>query len=120
MSVFILADRVTATQDVTAVSIHGGRNQAAKPPGANNANSPTPTQQFQLIVRGVGDVSATAQPAGSNDGVTWVDVGSPLAAGTDTDVSSVGGTSTSPFSYFGAYITAISGTDAEATVTMSA
>lgn len=81
-------------------------------------------QAFVLTVKGTGNVSASAQMVGSNDPYfctngNYVTLGDPIhATGSTSAVASMGGTA--PFAYFGAFITAISGVNATAAVTMSA
>lgn len=78
-----------------------------------------PQQTFFLTVNGVGAVSATAQPMVSNDRVNWLNYGAPItAAGTTTGVAAQTGNQV--WEYYGAVLTAISGTNASAKLTMSA
>lgn len=71
---------------------------------------------YQLTVQGIGTVSASALIEVSNDDIAWVPFGTMSATGTIT-----GTDYTSPawgaWTYHRATITAISGTDALATVT---
>lgn len=78
-----------------------------------------PSQQcFQLVVTGTGAVSASAQLYGSNDGTNWATIGAPITA-TGTGTGTVAANGTVNFAFFGALLTAISGTGAVATLTMS-
>lgn len=99
--------------------------QAVTPPGPNNPNMPPQTQAFQLTVSGVGAVSATAQIIVSNDSggdpsqYDWVNYGDPVSAsGTTVGIYPSGGNQ--PWRHYGAYLTAISGTNAAATLRMMA
>lgn len=80
--------------------------------------TPPSQQAFQLTVKGSGTVSATAQIYGSNDGKNWLTIGSPVTAN-GTNLASTGALGTVPFAYYGALLTAISGANATATLTMS-
>lgn len=119
MATYKLLTNVTAVQPVPTAA-RGPQNPAV-PHGPTNPNMPAQSQQFQLTVDGVGAVSATAQLVGSNDGgLHWYSYGDPLVA-TDTNGAGQKATSLgSPWKLIGAYITAISGTNAAANLTMSA
>lgn len=85
----------------------------------NLAISPPENQSFQLTVKGTGAVSATAQVYGSNDKVNWVPYGAAItSSGTGTGTNAQGGTT--PYAFFGALLTAITGTGATATLVMNA
>lgn len=99
--------------------------QAVKPPGPTNPNLPPQQQTFQVEVNGVGPVSASAQIIVSNDAgpdpslYHWIAYGDPItAAGTPT--GQAGASMNGAWRNYGAYLTAISGTDAAATVRMAA
>lgn len=105
----------------------GGKpqGQSVTPPGPTNPNMPPLQQAFQLDVVGVGAVSASAQIVVSNDDgpdpslYNWTAYNDPItAAGTDNASNIQAGTQC--WKNFGAYITAISGTNASATLRMSA
>ena len=104
---------VSITNQSVAIQTLGGA------PGNTNAYTPPIAQSFQLTVKGTGAVAATAQVVGSNDGVNWTNYGPALTA-SGTGSSTVTGYGQAPYAYFGALITAISGTSAQAAVTMSA
>jgi hypothetical protein len=80
--------------------------------------TPPGQQSFQLVVKGTGAVSAQAQIYGSNTGLDWATVGAPITANGTTKATVVAN-GTVPFAFFGALLTAISGTNAIASVTMS-
>ncbi len=67
-----------------------------------------------LVVSGSGAVSATAKLEGSNDGITWVDIGDIVVSGT-TEAEGKR-LVFEPWAFIRASITAISGTNALATV----
>lgn len=98
-------------------------NQLVAPGSANNPNSPAGTHSFVLVVSGIGNCSATAQIVGSNDGVTFVNYGGPItAAGATVDLTPATqqANGQTPYDFIGAYVTAISGTRAAATLQLSA
>lgn len=107
--------------------------QTAPPPvlpvtpwGQTNPTSPPSEQTFHLVVSGTGAVSATAQVVVSNDTgpdsklFNWIPYGDAIVAtGTaGNGQASFGGTQS--WKHFGAYLTAISGTDALANLKMNA
>lgn len=123
MTVYILAKDVAAVQtiaNVNKIDGTGGPNQLVRPAGDDNPNAAAVPTTAQLTVTGSGAVSASAQIVGSNDGQIFVLVGSAIAASSALSQSTAGQTSTDAYAYWGAYITAISGTNARATVTLSA
>lgn len=100
--------------------------QSVTPWGATNPNVPSQQQTFELAVVGVGAVSASAQILVSNDSgpdpsqYNWVPYGDPIStqAGTNLAVGSI--SMNGSWRHFAAYLTAISGTNASATLRMSA
>lgn len=92
------------------------------PPGPYNAltsgttGGPTENQAFMIVVTGAAAASCTVQIVGSNDSKSWVNYGTPIVA---TVGSPQGANGTVPWPYIGAEITAISGTGAACTVTVS-
>lgn len=126
MPVVRLIVNATAVQTVANVengdgSNVGGVNPNYQPNNPAGSTTPAASQGFQLVVTGSGPVSASAQVVVSNDGVNWTNLSplitAPAAGGTS---SAIGGNSNVPYQFFGAYITAISGTNAKATLTMCA
>lgn len=98
-------------------------NQAVSPQSFGSANSPANAQTFTLLVNGIGTCSATAQIMGSNDGINFVTIGAPVtaaAATADLKAGIQGAVASSTYNYYGGYVTAISGTNAAATLTVSA
>lgn len=124
MTVYFLAQNVTAVQTLANVQKAdgtGGPNQAIVPTGTNdNPNAPPFNESFQLVVTGSGNVSASAQIVASNDGQNWFTVGSVIAAASAGAPVTAAGIASQSAKFWGAFITAIAGTNASATVTMSA
>jgi hypothetical protein len=129
MTLYYLCKNVTAVQTLPT-AIQGGPAPANLPVGSQGVN-PNPVgagsalqlpnnQTFQLIVLGTaGNVSATAQLIVSNDGVNWINLAT-VAATSGASPNSAGQTGTAVWNWYSAYITAISGTGASATVIMNA
>jgi hypothetical protein len=99
--------------------------QSVTPTGPTNPTSPPQEQSFQLVTSGVGTVSATAQIIVSNDTgpdpsqYNWITYGDVITAGgTNGGQASTG--MTQSWRHYAAYLTAISGTNASATLRMSA
>jgi len=112
-----LLTNVTAVQ--AAPTATRGPMNAVKAPGPSNPNMPPQEQTFNLMVSGVGAVSVTAQLVVSHDGVNWMAYNDPItASGTDSGGKITTGSGAWP--WFGAYVTAISGTNASANLTMAA
>ena len=88
-------------------------------PGPNTPNFAAQAQSFVLSVVGVGAVSATAQVLASNDNVNWVPYLDPITA-TGTTSATATAAGNQPFKWFAANLTALSGTNAAATLTVSA
>lgn len=78
---------------------------------------PAPQQTFVLTVTGTGALSATAQVMVSNDGDNWLNYGAPITATNGVPAAQTGN---QVWEYFGAVLTAISGTNAGAKLVMSA
>lgn len=97
-------------------------NQIVSPVG-QNPNSPTQSQAFVLTLTGIGNCSATCQIVASNDGQNFVNLGGTLTAtgpAVDLKTAVQSATSSGTYNFYGAYITAISGTNANATLNLSA
>lgn len=112
-----------ATATISAASIG---KPATLPPnpvvtahGPTNPNMPAQEQAFQLSVVGIGAVSATVQVVVSDDGQTWSAYNDPFTAN-GTDYATFVTTGSAAHRQFGAYLTAISGTNATANLSMSA
>lgn len=90
----------------------------ATPDGPIPPQQIAPQQTFQVTVKGTGAVSATVQPVVSNDGVNWSNYGDPVTvSGTTRAVAGFGGAQN--WKFYSAYLTAISGTAAQATLVMN-
>ncbi len=128
MTAYVLCSTNAASSPV-GTSQAGGKGSNL-PPGSNmidlsiggalNPVIPPTNQVFQLIVTGSGNVSATAQPIVSNDGMNWANYGSTISAASAATVSQANGTGAVPWAFYSAIITAISGTGAVAKVIMNA
>lgn len=122
MSLYFLSNNVKAAQVPQALP----PNPTAKPWGPTNPESPPQEQVFHLKVRGIGTVSATAQIYVSNDSgpdpsqFDWIAYGDPITATGTNNVGQTSAGGTQAWRHFGALITAISGTNAAATLEMSA
>lgn len=97
------------------------------PWGPTNPTSPPQQQTFQLeIVGTAGNMGGTAQLVVSNDEgpdpsqFNWVNYGDPLIAPSTYLVAQYLASMNGSWKHYGAYLTAISGTGAKATVRMSA
>lgn len=73
---------------------------------------------YQATVVGTGAVSATVKIEVSNDGVGWLSDTTSTLALSGTNIASAGFSSSAPWQYVRANITAISGTGAAVTVTV--
>ena len=130
MSVYTLFQNLSAVQALPPQGVAG-------PPGSNLPSGsqmadmhtggaltqvqPPTNQAFQLVVTGPSAtvVSATATILGSNDGINWGSIGTiTAAAAVQPNIQT--GSGTVPWAYFSAYLTAISGTGAKATLSMNA
>lgn len=95
-------------------------NQIVQPLGQNNPNSPASAHSLQVVVNGIGLVSATVQFVGSNDGINFINYGSAVTVSSGQAPATAATSGTIPWTFIGAYITAISGTNAAVTATVSA
>lgn len=105
--------------------INNAEKQSLFVQGAGNLLDPNlpitpPTQEaFQVEVSGVGTVGGSVQIYGSNDGQSWLSIGALITAAPAAGKSSSGGFLNSSFAFYGAVCTAISGTGAKLSCTMS-
>ena len=87
--------------------------------GAGTQFNAATAQTFHAVVTGIGNVSATINVVVSNDGVNWLDSNHiTIASAAAPQQSYLLGTN--PWAYFSAYVSAISGTKAAVSLTMSA
>ena len=123
MATYFCARNVTAVQTIANMQkLDGtvaGPNQAILNASSTALAGPGSNQGFQVTVTGSGNVSCTIQPVASNDGINWVNNGSTIAAGSAANVSSAIGQTTVTNAYVGAFVTAITGTNASANITVS-
>jgi len=99
------------------------RNMFAEPGATTTSTSlvcykDSPYTTFQATVLGTGTVTATIVIDVSNDGVYWVSTPMGTITLSSTDSASDGFTSSAPWKYVRARITAISGTGATVQVCM--
>lgn len=119
MAIYNLLTGVTATQTAPPSSV--------RPWGPMNSTSPPDKQTFHLVVSGsAGNQSATVQIVASNDDAqpdsakNWVPYGDPIAAPSTYLTAQASAVMTGNFKHYGAYVTAISGTNAAVSLKMSA
>ena len=87
--------------------------------GAGNAHfKDSPYASFQATVSGTGAVTATVDIEVSNDGTNWCDTAAGTITLSGTTSATDGFTTTSPWKYVRANVTAISGTGATVSVKM--
>lgn len=111
MSSYELIKDQAVTQPITSLP-----NPRPRPWGAQNPESPPAPQVFHLVVLGQGAVSGTAQVYVSNDALNWIAYGDPIVAAGANGVGQAAFTGTAPWKYYGAFLTAISGAQAKATL----
>lgn len=129
MTAYTLFNNITAVQNAPGTTQGNLGVPANVPPGslaaqmfggAGSLVAPPAGQAFSLQVDGIGSVSATAQVWASNDGVNWVTYGSAITASSVSGAGTNTATGTGNFQWYTAQLTAISGTQANATLTMNA
>jgi hypothetical protein len=87
--------------------------------GAGNAHfKDSPYASFQATITGSGAVSATVDIEVSNDGTNWCDTAAGTITLSGTTTHTDGFTTTAPWKYVRANVTAISGTSASVDVVM--
>jgi hypothetical protein len=126
MAVYALIYGASATQTVAAVG--SSTNPIATPqptPGVGYGVGTGQAIQVTVSSASAGAISATVQPVGSNDGMNWVPTGSAItasgtASGSGISTFTAGAALTTPYAFFGAYVTAISGTGAKAAASINA
>jgi len=117
MTVYVVLNGAT----VSETGVPTVESQIVKPENAYNFKNAT--QQWQAVLSGVGSCSATIQPVGSNDRENWTPIGSGITvSGSSVDLQPANGgfVSTDPYEYFSGYVAAISGTNAEAELRVTA
>lgn len=123
MTIYVLFQNITAVQKAPSAGALPTGSQYVQPISQNNPNSPANAHAFTLKVTGVGNCSATVQCIGSNDGANWINYGNTFqATGTTADITPgiASAQGTFPYNYVSGYVTAISGTNAAASLIVSA
>jgi len=117
MTAYVLAK--TLASDATIAAALANSHSQAVNPSAGQAPTNPQTQTFEVVATTTsGNVTATVQVYASNDGVNWVAYGSPItiASGASPQIGS--GTGASPWQWYTALVSALTGTGAQCTVTM--
>lgn len=124
---YVLISGATAVQTIAAVPAIDNSNASAKstnfavtPDGPDAvSHAACQNQGYQVTVTGQGSVSCTVQPVASNDGINWANNGNTIvvASGSNTSTN-IGNVANAPFKHFGAFVTAISGTNAKVSCIM--
>ena len=78
-----------------------------------------PTQTVAVVVSGTGNVSATVQLQGSNDDINWQNAGTAITIASGASPQLGNTIVNSTWQFFRGNITALTGTNASATVTMA-
>ena len=125
MATYVLIKNATATGTAPSPTLAPPQAQAGaqsvNPTGPSNPNSPTQTQMIQVFASTTsGNVAATAQVYGSNDQINWTAAGAAIAISSTALYGAAALQLALPYKYFTAILTALSGTGASASVTMSA
>lgn len=123
MALYFPFQGVKAVQTAPVGGVLPVQSQSVQPLAQNNPNSPASAQSMQVVVKGIGGCSATVQFIGSNDGVNWINYGPTVvatSANADITPGTAGASGTTPYTFMSAYVTAISGTNAAATASISA
>lgn len=86
---------------------------------ANGGPNP-PTQTIQVVATTTsGNVTATVQPLGSNDGANWVNLGTAITIASGASPQTAAAITNSTYQYFAANVTALTGTGAKVTTNMA-
>ncbi len=121
MSVYKFFSNVTAVQTIGSVQKSDGSqsgNQAVQPI-AGNPYLPPQSQAYQVNITGTGAVSASVQPVASEDGINWATYGSAISVSGSYSAAAVASSSNAPHAWYSAYVSAISGTNAAVSCSMS-
>jgi hypothetical protein len=116
MTTYVLCKSSVVQSAPTAGTLPAG-SQSVNPSAGQGAVNPQ-TQTFHVVVTGSGSCSATVQPVVSNDGVNWTNYGSAIVVSAGAAPVQAAANGAQPWQFFSAYVTAISGTSAQATCTM--
>ena len=108
MSLYTLLNNATAVTGATPPI----------PIQATNLDLAKPNAVLQAILTGTGSVTATVNLVGSNDGLNWSNTGVITLTGTTKAIGFVA--QQNPWAYYGATLTALTGTGASVTATLNA
>lgn len=104
-----------ATKLLSSATATGAGNTVLMPSGANGRGRCS----YQAIANGsAGAFAATVAVQVSNDGTNWETLGTLTLSGTATTADADSFMADTPWQYVRGYVTAISGTDATATLLM--
>jgi hypothetical protein len=115
MTVFYLNGSPTKGQTIT------GQGQTVPMNNFTPLGSPNPpTQTVQVVATASsGTIAATVQPLGSNDGVSWTNLGTAITIVAGASPQVAGQVYNTTYQYFAANITALTGTGPNCTVTLA-
>ena len=123
MAVYICAQNITAAQTIANVQhLDGtvaGSSKAIPNISSTALAGPGSNQGYEVVVTGSGNVSVTIQPVASNDGNNWVVNGGTLAVTSGASPQAGIVATSTTLAYVSAFVTAITGTNASATITVS-
>lgn len=112
---YYVLQNVSAVQSAPANGALPNGSQVINPSAGQGAINPQ-SAVFQCIVAGTsGNVSATIQPLASNDGINWINYGTSISIASGPTPQQGSNYGTSPWQFYSAYVTAISGTGAKVT-----
>lgn len=125
MSVYVLLKNVTVAQTISNVATAAGQagNPIVQPPQISTAQAPAQNQSYQVTVSsavGGTAVSVSVQPVACADGINWANYGPIITATGTNTATALGSGANSPHAWYGAFVTAISGSGASATCLLSA
>jgi hypothetical protein len=115
---------VAAIQNIDTAAAPGQVNPHCRPMYPVGSTNPPAYQTWQLVIStpqpGV-SIAGAAQPCGSNDGINWVAIGSPISISSTPNSATAGVTTNATYERYGAYLsTAVTGVGGLANLTMSA
>lgn len=117
MTAYVLSKTAVATATIAA-ALSNGQSQAVNPSAGQAPTNPQ-TQTFQAVATAsTGNVSATVQIYASNDGGNWVPYGSAITIASGATPQQGVSNGAQPWQYYTALVSALSGTNAQVTVTM--
>lgn len=117
MTTYVLSKTAVATATIAA-ALANGQAQSVNPSAGQAPINPQ-TQTFQAVATASsGNVSATVQVYASNDGVNWTPYGSVITIASGATPQQGVSTGAAPWQFYTALVSAITGTNAQVTVTM--